>query len=49
MNAYVIKNRPCTEFWSNTDGWVDIGSAERFTQEETQTLNLPIGGSWATL
>lgn len=42
-------NRLCTEFWSNTDGWVDIGSAERFTKEETQNLNLPIGGSWATL
>lgn len=49
MKSFVIKNERGTEFWSNDDGWVDIGSATRFTQEETRTLNLSMGGSWVTL
>lgn len=45
---YVIKNS-MEEFWSKEDGWVDIDSATHFTKDETQTLNLPIGGNWVAL
>lgn len=33
-------------FWSNEDGWVDIGSAARFTLEEMTRVRLPVGGAW---
>jgi hypothetical protein len=31
-------------YWSNTDGWVDRASADRFFLEQAQGLNLPLGG-----
>jgi hypothetical protein len=31
-------------WWSNTDGWVDVHNADRFTS--IYTLNLPDTGSW---
>jgi len=34
-------------FWSNNDGWVDKDSADRFTEEQKENLNLPDGGKWA--
>ena len=34
-------------FWSNTDGWVDYQSADKFTPEQRASLRLPIGGAWA--
>jgi hypothetical protein len=33
-------------YWSNDDGWVDLGSATRFSSEEKKKLDLPIGGKW---
>jgi hypothetical protein len=33
-------------FWSNEFGWADLDSAERFTIEEKQELNLPMDGYW---
>jgi hypothetical protein len=49
MKPFVIKNECGTEFWSNDNGWTDIGSATHFTQDETRSLNLPTGGTWVTL
>ena len=34
------------DYWSNTQGWVEYTSADKFTTEETHILNLPIGGRW---
>ncbi len=35
------------EYWSNTCGWVEFKEdATLFTDEETNTLNLPDGGHW---
>jgi hypothetical protein len=33
-------------YWNNTQGWVDRDSATQFSQEERETLNLPMGGMW---
>jgi hypothetical protein len=30
-------------WWSNEDGWVDIGSSTRFLEEELSALHLPLG------
>lgn len=53
MNQFVIVNDTKTEdaglFWSNTDGWTEGDDFEVFTLEESETLNLPIGGQWARL
>jgi hypothetical protein len=32
--------------WSNEYGWVDNDSYDLFTQEECDTMNLPIEGKW---
>ena len=28
-------------YWSNSDGWVNLGSATIFTEEDSKTLDLP--------
>jgi hypothetical protein len=33
--------------WSNEFGWVDDESYDLFTDEEANTLNLPIEGRWS--
>lgn len=33
-------------YWSNTLGWVSLSEADQFTEYETHTLDLPIGGFW---
>ncbi len=33
-------------FWSNEFGWTDIESADGFSQEEMESLRLPIDGKW---
>lgn len=33
-------------YWSNDIGWVSKGSADIFTEEERNSLNLPIEGKW---
>lgn len=32
--------------WSNEDGWVNTPTFTLFTEEEKNTLRLPIGGRW---
>ena len=36
-------------FWNNADGWGDAENADRFTDAEKQTLNLPIDGAWVRM
>jgi hypothetical protein len=36
-------------YWSNSDGWVDKGSADKFTDEEKAMFNLPMGGMWVSV
>ena len=37
------------EFWSNADGWGDQESKTLFYAHEKRVLNLPIGGTWASV
>ena len=32
--------------WSNTEGWISGDNYDTFTNEEKETMNLPIGGQW---
>ena len=34
-------------YWSNEWGWTSIEEAEKFTEEEAASFNLPLGGEWA--
>lgn len=43
---YRIQSDADDTYWSNADGWVDIKSADLFTQHERDTLRLPMGGLW---
>jgi hypothetical protein len=44
---YAIKNKDDDQlFWSNALGWVESPDETLFSQEERDTLNLPIGGVW---
>lgn len=36
-------------YWSNRDGWVDILTADRFSDTEMRTLRLPVGGAWRSV
>ena len=45
---YYITNES-GEYWSNDDGWTDQEHADKFTEEEQKTLDLPIGGDWEEL
>jgi len=43
---WIIKNETDSELaWSNAWGWCDV-DFDTFTDEERNTLNLPIGGAW---
>lgn len=33
-------------YWSNRNGWVGKADSDRFTDAETRSYNLPIGGRW---
>jgi hypothetical protein len=33
-------------YWSNEFGWTWVESADVFTDDERNTLNLPMGGTW---
>lgn len=44
----LIYDHDSSLFWNNEMGWVDRGSAQRFTDAERQAVNLPLGGSWVT-
>lgn len=51
---YCIRNKKC-DYWSNDFGWMELyDEAEEFpisifTEEEKNTLNLPIEGFWEIL
>lgn len=30
-------------YWSNDDGWGDVAEATRFSDQEREVLNLPLG------
>jgi hypothetical protein len=46
---FAIANKDNPELlWSNTSGWVDHEDFDLFTLEESETLDLPIGGEWTT-
>lgn len=44
----MIRNKTSRDlYWSNKDGWVDELSADRFSDKEAETLNLPTDGEWS--
>ncbi len=48
--SYVIINRKShRDFWSNELGWTTLKAATRFSEDEMETLNLPIDGIWTEL
>jgi len=53
MNHFVIVNTEKTNenglLWSNADGWTEGDDFDVFTLEESEALNLPLGGAWARL
>ena len=48
MTSFLIYNNNAGLFWSNEDGWVDPGSATRFSADERlSTPHLPgVGSEW---
>lgn len=38
-----------SEYWSNEDGWGFKSTATVFTEEEKNTLNLPMEGEWVEI
>ena len=43
---YIITNKTDRDLaWSNAYGWCDE-TFDTFTEEERETLDLPIGGEW---
>jgi hypothetical protein len=40
------KEREDKAYWSNKYGWVDIGTADIFTEEEKKDLHLPMDSRW---
>lgn len=48
--TYVIFSPSEQGWWSNSDGWANLGLATHFTREEKLTFHhLPMGGHWHTL
>jgi len=43
---YCIFNKEEKLFWSNRYGWVGYSTCDVFSEEQTHTLHLPIGGKW---
>jgi hypothetical protein len=35
-----------SEWWNNGDGWGHKSTADYFTKEQRETLNLPLDGEW---
>lgn len=40
---------PTGHFWSNSQGWVELSEATKFSKKERETLSLPVGGKWTEL
>ncbi len=58
VDNWIIRNTKDDTFWTNETlgegwscciGWVDYSSCQVFTQEEKDTLDLPIDGAWEKL
>jgi len=49
-HKYAIRNAENpTEWWSNTFGWTIKQTRDTFTQEERDTLRLPMEGEWVEI
>lgn len=35
-------------YWSNESGWIGVDFADEFSEQERNSLNLPVGGEWET-
>jgi hypothetical protein len=52
QQEFVVK---CTDigeedlYWSNDFGWCNLAGAQRFTNQETKELRLPLDGEWVNL
>jgi hypothetical protein len=46
---YVIRDLHGDAFWSNESGWVDWEWADRFTEADRLTFNLPTHSRWVTV
>ena len=47
MYRIILKDERGKLLWSNTFGWTDSrADADWYTEEEHDTLDLPMGGSW---
>lgn len=44
--TYLIYSPDEEAWWSNRDGWMTFENATEFTETETVTLRLPLGGIW---
>lgn len=50
MAKYLIRLKgKAAVYWSNEGGWVDALDADVFSQEERDSLHLPLGGEWCPL
>ena len=36
-------------YWSNSEGWVSLGEADRFTRKQMLTLDAPFDGRWVSI
>lgn len=43
---FIIESDEEPLYWSNIDGWVDLASADRFSEEEMNAYRLPFHGWW---
>ena len=50
LTLYVVRRLEREEgdvvYWSNEIGWCDIKSATRFTKDETNDFDMPVGCRW---
>lgn len=50
MSEFVIRSTlDPSEFWHNEYGWVDLATADRFSQQDQAAFNLPMYGTWVAL
>lgn len=46
MMLWLIYNRTSNLFWNQDDGWGHVDTATRFTEQQHQSLLLPMEGEW---
>jgi hypothetical protein len=56
MVLYVIQLNPDRHvvgddylYWRNDQGWIELSSADVYTEDEKNKYNLPIDGEWVQL